>query len=135
MTMVRLFVLIIVLVGICAEARLFSLKHRQPSTGNSRHRSTSSLHGVKDSIGQRKHTQHKHALHEELENLYAHAEFLIEGVGQILIAVDNMKIEDSMLEEMDDRLVLLYKYYEDDIEELLKYLKQVTVSLFHVEAF
>ena len=66
------------------------------------------------------------SLRGELEALYGEAEFLIEGVGQIQLAVDNVAVEDKMLEEMDDRLDNLREYYLDDIDELLRKLKEVT---------
>ena len=62
----------------------------------------------------------------QLENIDNGYKWLIDGVGQILLAIDNIAIEDQMLVEMDDRLVLLYKYYEEDIDQLLTYCKQVT---------
>ena len=139
MTPVRLFLILIIATGIGAVPKLFSKgkKHKHHiSTGNSKHRL---LHGVKESLGNTEHAigsslfniKHKNykgktGLREELDALYAHAEFLIEGVGQILVATENIAVEDAMLGEMDGRLVLLYKYYQDDIEELLNYLKQVT---------
>ena len=149
MTPVRLFLVLIIATGIGAVPKLFSkgMQHKHhASKGTSKHQL---LKGVKDSLGNKKHASgsslfnsknkihgNKHAsgkyhkgpkgLRGDLEALYAHAEFLIEGVGQILVATDNINVEDTMLKELDDRLVLLYKYYEDDIEELLNYLKQVT---------
>jgi len=131
MNSVQLFLLLIIATGIGAVPKLFSKKHHHhASKGHSRHPTTSSLHGGKESLGHKKHasgsTHSSKSLAAELKSLQAHAEFLIEGVGQILVATDNVMVEDSMLEEMDDRLVLLYKYWEDDIDELLRYLKQVT---------
>jgi len=148
MTPVRLFLLLIIATGIGAVPRLFS-RHSKASNGGSKHRL---LHGVKDSLKQQKHAhgsgqshsrtnlhgkkqgtglkkaaqKGRKSLKEELEALSARAEWVIEGVGQILVASDNIAIEDNMLSDIDDRLVLLYKYYHDDLEELLNYLKQVT---------
>ena len=66
------------------------------------------------------------SLKGHLENVNDGYNWLIDGVGQILLAIDNIAVEDQMLFEMDDRLILLYKYYEEDIDQLLTYCKQVT---------
>ena len=114
------------------RSKISSLNGQAESLGSNQYsRRTRGNYNQRNSLGSTlKHVVHggpsKKSLKAELETLYNEAEFLIEGVGQILVATDNMKVEDKMLEEMDDRLVYLYKYVEDDIDQLLMYLKQVT---------
>ena len=121
----RLCVLMIFVIAAGTNASLFNRKKMSASSSKS---PTSGLQGNQESFKQARDPSVSTggSLKGHLEDVSNGYNFLIEGIGEILLAVDNIAVEDVMLEEMDDRLVLLYKYYEEDIDQLLTYCKQVT---------
>lgn len=126
------FVLVISVIMVGANASLFN---RNKMNAHPTSTSNSGLQGNQESqprqqqttaLSETKGPGRGPSLKGHLENIDHGYKWLIDGVGQILLAIDNIAIEDQMLVEMDDRLVLLYKYYEEDIDQLLTYCKQVT---------
>ena len=93
-----------------------SLPNKRYGSGSKRYHSNSLSYGGSN----------RKSLRGDLEALYGKAEFLIQDLGEILLAADNMVWESKMLNEMDDRLVYLYKFVADDLDELLKELRKVT---------
>ena len=117
-------ILLILVFATGSNATLFNRnKMAKPSTKYPEH----GLQGNQESLHTSlQNTAHKNSLKGHLESVGNSYDFLLQDVGEILLAVDNIAIEDTMLQEMDDRLILLYKYYEDDIAQLLTYCNQVT---------
>ena len=93
-----------------------SLPNKRYGSGSKRYQTNSLSYGGSN----------RKSLRGDLEALYGKAEFLIQDLGEILLAADNMVWESKMLNEMDDRLVYLYKFVADDLDELLKELRKVT---------
>ena len=120
-------VLVIFVIMTGANASLFN---RNKMNAHPSSTSNSGLQGNQESQPRKQQSmalsKGKKDIKGQLENIDNGYKWLIDGVGQILLAIDNIAIEDQMLVEMDDRLVLLYKYYEEDIDQLLTYCKQVT---------
>jgi len=120
----RIGILLMFVIAIGTDASLFN---RNKMTTQSSNAPKPGLQGNQESLHQSlQNTASKNSLKGHLETVGESYDFLLQDVGEILLVVDNIAVEDTMLEEMDDRLILLYKYYEEDIDQLLTYCKQVT---------